>query len=193
MQITDGSCRVSVSYSLKVPGPNYSSESVNLSVSMEFPAEGDTEQIAAQARAEEQKMFRDLQLSAFTYLGVEDFTELPNGRLIPTIPTFEKPKKSGGGGGSYGGGNRSGGGGGYGKPKADPSSIPSHNIDLNGNQVTVQDLRGLKADGTYKQTAPDFRKGDQPIWINAKGGGVNPEGQAIADAIDAKAAAEAPW
>lgn len=187
MQIQDGSCRVSVSYSLKVPGPNYSSESVNLSVSLEFPAEGDSEQIATQARQQEQKMFRDLQLSSFAYLGIADFDELPNGRLIPHIPVFEQPKKS-----NQNGGNR-GGGGNYGKPKANASDIPTRNIILKGEQVTVQDLRGLKADGTYKNTAPDFRVGDRPVWLEAKGGGTNPEGEAIATALEEKAAAEATW
>lgn len=191
MQIQDGSCRVSVSYSLKVPGPNFSSESVNLSVSMEFPANGDSEQIAVQARQQEQSMFRDLQLSSFAYLGIEDFQELPNGRLVPTIPVFEKPKKSGG----YSGG---GGGGGYQgnrtPRKADPSTIPQFNVEVNGSKVAVQDLRSLKADGTYKESAPDFRvDGDRPVWINGKGGGKNAEGLAIEAAVDAELSAQATW
>lgn len=191
VQIEDGAVRVSVTYSLKVPDPStpYAAEQVSLSTSLEFAANGDSEVVMTQARQLDQALYRDLQLSVFAHLGIEDFTELPNGRLVPKIPLgAEKPKKSGGGGGGY-----KGGGGGGGQRKADPSQIPQHTIQVNGEQITVQDLRGLKANGTYKQNAPDFRQGDRPIWIQGKDGNPNPEAQAIANAIDSKAQMEAPW
>ncbi len=195
VELNNGKIRISVGYGLKVPtNEPYAMEDGHFATSMEFDIEGDVEVALAQARQLESTMFRELQLSTFSYLGIEDFNEQPNGRLVPKIPPApEKPKKSGG---NWSGGYKpSGGGSGGGQQarKANPADIPQHTVVVNGQSITVQDLRGLKANGTYAANAPDFREGERGIWLKTKQGGQNPEAEAIVAAISTTADAEAPW
>jgi hypothetical protein len=182
LTLDDGSVRISVTYSLKVPtAVQYAPEQASESMSIEWPVKGDVETVMAQAREIENMIFRDLQLTVFAHLGIENFTELPNGRLVPTINQFTYPeakkswpKKSGGGGGGY--------------TKRENTFTPDperlHNIILQGETVTVEDLRPLKEAGKFSAKSPDFQVGDRAVWIEARNGGKNPEALAIISAID---------
>lgn len=187
MNITDGILRISSSYGLKIPGSApYSSEDEHVSISLEFPVEGEVDAILDKALVQEKILNAAVKLAVFEQLGVE-FTEQAEGVIKPIIKPGPVAPASGkaqaavaanvpqpGGGGQ----------GGFGPPKVDPKTIPTFSASLNGIVVEVQDLRALKAAGVYKPNAADFRVGKQGYWLTAKDGSPDPLGSMLAAQAD---------
>lgn len=183
LEIKEGKLRVNASYSLKVPlEAQYASQSAGFAISLEMDADGDSTAILAQGENIESQLAAAVKLATFAQLGV-DFKEDGNGMLQPVV--LPKAAPSGGGGGSApsqpqqrqgSGGNGSGQ---YGQPKADVTKQPIVTFHHREGLHAFYDLRSLKADGTYKQGAADFRSVSEgtkrQVWIRSKDGVVNDE------------------
>lgn len=173
MELENGKLRISAGYSLKVPGEaDYSSQDKHVGLSLEYdvPDDADVEAILDKAIEVEAQLDTQVKLAVFAALNVEP-KEVAEGVLVPNwngVGT-KKAKPAGGGrskpSGNSGGGNRgkSNGNRGGNRPKANPDDIPTFFYD----GMEIQDVRGLKADGTFKPNAPDFRepgRGGKAWW-----------------------------
>ena len=174
-----GTLKVSFGYGLKLNRGDYQSEDAHSSVSMEFDIEGDPVAVLEEAIAVESKLAQHAKLAVFAELGIESFTEVKEGVLAPKLPTPpaaapSQPSTAGVGAkknyAPFGGGGQ--GGGQFAPPKADLTQQPV--VALFGK--AYYDQRSLKADGTYKQGAADFRsvadRSDQ-LWLAGRDGTVN--------------------
>lgn len=181
MEITDGVARISASYGLKIPleGVQYASQDEHISMSVEFPVEGDFAAIEEQLQALRVQLNANVKLAVFGELGVE-FAEDDQGVLTPKVkakpaaaaPRSNGNRRSGGNTRKPQGNNRRGGGG------ADLSKLPKFNVTTtDGDDVTIIDLRSLKKNGTYKTTAADFKVDGQQVsfWLFDKDGNPNDE------------------
>lgn len=177
--VENGKMRVSAGYSLKVPHEvQYASQEAHIGLSLEFDVDGESSAILAQGEGLEAAIAQQVKLAVFAQLGV-DATDGPNGIVMPALtaparnaaPATPKgsftPKGSGGGGG----------GSQYGPPKADVTQQPVVTFDDGNGVHAYYDLRSLKADGTFKPNAADFRSVSdgtkKQVWLRGKDGSVN--------------------
>ncbi len=183
LEINNGKVRVSAGYSLKVPlEAQYATNDAHFALSIEFDTEGDSTAVIAQAERLEADLAAQVKLAVFAQLGV-DFREDQNGMLQPvvtpqaatgTTPQAQSAPQSGSAPTRQGGQ-----GGSYGKPKADVTKQDIVTFHHREGLHAFYDLRSLKADGTYKQGAADFRSVSEgtkrQVWVRNKEGQLNDE------------------
>ncbi len=179
--VENGKLRISAGYSLKIPGAaNYSSQDAHASYSVELDVEGDVTAIAEAAPDIYDDLETKAKLSVFKQLGL-GFTEEADGTLQPKLeaapvaapaPAATSAPSSAPFGGGGGGQQRP-----FSPPKADVTQQPAFIADLGEGLIEYYDLRSLKADGTFKPRAADFRPtrkgaGNQ-VWLTDRDGNQN--------------------
>lgn len=176
--------RVSFGYGVKANRGNYSSEDAHVSFSVEetIDAAATNDEIVRRATDLEQVLESGAKLLVYGALNL-GFAE-NEGTLQPVLdvavpvaaPKAKYSKPSGGGGGQ-----------GDGQPSK-ISQQPKVVVDFGEGAIEYYDARSLKADGTYKPGANDFRSvaklGDRfhPVWLYAQDGTPNEESIAAATA-----------
>jgi hypothetical protein len=182
----DGTIRVSASYSLKTSaGVEYSTHDAYLGVSVEFPAEGNTDELLEVASVFEGELQNHLKENVFAALDVDGkFTE--TGVLVPDLkpPVVAAPVQQGyvssSGQPSQGG---AGGGQSFSPPKASSDTISAlPRVTLDG-EVFI-DQRSLKPT-TYSAKAADFKSAtdsNKSLWLYSKDGSLNADVAAKATA-----------
>ena len=172
--ITDGLVRVNAGYSLKLPTSiKFSSEDQHAGVSVEYalPDGAEFEDVKRQAEELQGSLATSCKLMVFAQLGV-DFEEAAEGVIKPklngavaqssnVVPINQAPS---GGGNNY-------------PPRGPSKTANMPRINLPDGTVLI-DLRPLKADGSYKPTAADFKEADggrnaKSFWLYQKDGAVN--------------------
>lgn len=186
VQITNGRLIVSAGYGLTQNLGDYSSQKASAGLTIEADAEGDPAVVLAEGQKLYDQLIMATKLGVMANLGIEGEVDA-DGVLQPNIkpavaaapaPAPQAPPVPYGGGGGGGGGNF--------KPAADTSNLPQFVADLDGRgPATWIDLRPLKADGTFKPTAADFRDAadkKHQCWLKDKGGNVK---ASVAQALQA--------
>lgn len=176
IEYENGTLRVSAGYSLKVPGSaDYSSEDAHASLSLEAQVDGDDVKLSdviEQAKLLYATLAQSAKIAVFAQLNVE-FDTTDTGLLRPIIKgSAPAPKRTAPATNSQPKQQQQ-----YAPPKADTSDLPIVTID----GVQYRDQRPLKADGTYKPGAADFKSVDKvngrfaQLWLADKNGNQNAE------------------
>ncbi len=181
IEIVDGTVlRISSSYGLKVPGAQpYSSEDAHYSFSVEAPIDSvdSLDGLIEAAQDLAQALTNGVKLQAFAELDVA--FEDKDGTLRPVLTVPDIPTAAPQASGRPASGNRPTQRPAQPAPTSDRATITA---DLGFGTLTYLDNRPLKADGSFKPGAADFRSADKvaangdkyhSVWIAQKGGAKN--------------------
>ncbi|KKK72307.1 hypothetical protein LCGC14_2905180 [marine sediment metagenome] len=177
--LTNGRVIISGLYGVTANRGDFSSEKLSQGFTLEYDVaeDADTAAVIAQAEAEwaalVEQAIKPAVLDGLNLTG----TLMEGGALVADLGGAQLPSNVTPITQNQAGGGNGGGAFPMTPPKATPNQIaalPRVIVDLDGTGVPQEwiDQRSLKADGTYKPGAADFKRSDggKQVWINDKGG-----------------------
>ena len=178
IELDGATLRISATYGIKVPGAQpYSSEDAHYSFSIEQPVDDGVslDQLIEEAQELAQSLESGVKLQAFSSLDVP-FEDV-DGTLRPVLTVTQVPTSAPKAGGRPASGNRAPQ---QQRAQAASSDRDTITIDFGLGVNEYLDNRPLKADGTFKAGAADFRSAEKirdggyhSVWIAQKGGAQN--------------------